>query len=983
MQIVKLLKNIVLTLLLLNCLLQVNAQTFLNKNYNVDNGLPSSETYRVLQDSKGYIWIATNQGVSRFDGYKFENFDMQDGLSENTILDLFEDKLGRIWFISVNGNLSWYLNGKISRYKYNSVIAEYASSFSGVPQKNNFYVDTCGTVYIGFLARPILCILPDGTTNFGSFSNTQGLNIYSGNDYYLHSINYGVSEDVTIISKEGKGSYIKGLLCHGVRSNLLKINEQYLYSGYKNLSAISPLDSSIKNYHFNAEIIWLSKDFQYNIWVGHLWEGVKAYSDINFTKAKYELLKGYSVSSVLNDSEGGYWFSTLENGIYYFPSLSVKSLNQSTGLKAKAIRQVEQFDNEIWFGGNSSELYRLNDDRLYVNSLLKDDQNMCYLLREINGSLFVSSFGKSVNINALLNREKILKKSIGQLVARDAIAINNKILLFYKQHFITDFELSSFSVINPFELNNTTFSAIKYNFNTLWLGTSLGLYQFSIESNEVSPITYSPLFRNRINTLLFDSVNNTVWLGTKGAGLLQVKDSLVTQFTANEGIISNSISSILKVDSLLWLGTNNGVEKISLQNDGSPILHNGKLKAETFSRANGLINNEVNDIELHNGNIYAATSNGLSYFSHSLGGDNKVPPPIYITDIKVMGLDTLFTNETLLKHNQNYIEIGFVGLSYQRYSPLEYEYKLEGIDKNWNSTTNLNVQYPKLLPGKYTFSVRAINRSGMVSLTPATVSFTIQKAYYQTFWFKLLLYGTSVLLIILSIFVWYLNKVKNLKKRNLLLEEVNKYRQRALSAQMNPHFIYNSLNSVQSYILNNNPDKSSAYLSMFGNLMRRVLENSQHPLVSLSEEIEALKLYVNLESMRFHGSFDFHLIIQNDIDTKAVKIPPLVIQPYVENAIHHGLRLKQEKGNLWLSVKRNESELVIVVEDNGVGRKHALSIKNQTNSTTKSYGTEITSKRLALLNELYNNEVSVRITDKIENNQAIGTRVELHFKFAK
>ncbi len=165
--------------------------------------------------------------------------------------------------------------------------------------------------------------------------------------------------------------------------------------------------------------------------------------------------------------------------------------------------------------------------------------------------------------------------------------------------------------------------------------------------------------------------------------------------------------------------------------------------------------------------------------------------------------------------------------------------------------------------------------------------------------------------------------------------------------------------------------------------MRRVLENSQHPLVSLSEEIEALKLYVNLESMRFHGSFDFHLIIQNDIDTKAVKIPPLVIQPYVENAIHHGLRLKQEKGNLWLSVKRNESELLILVEDNGVGRKHALSIKNQKNSTTKSYGTEITSKRLALLNELYNNEVSVRITDKIENNQAIGTRVELHFKFAK
>lgn len=977
---VKQLKNIALTLLLLTFLLHVNGQTYLHKNYNVDNGLLSSETYRVFQDSKGFIWITGNQGVSRYNGYEFEGFDMQDGLPENTIIDVYEDKLGKVWFISLGGQFAFYENERIMPYRYNDTITKYTKNFQGILQKKNYLIDSTGSVYLGFYKQPILKISPEGFISEIQHSTNKSLLLIEKDDLLLHAFKAEGEPGAEIVLSNGNHITIEGDFSYIARSNSIKTKDKYLFSRNDKLSVISPKEKTVTVHQINADIAWLSDDSEGNIWMGTFWNGAKAYSNTSFINPIHKLLYGNTVTSVIQDNEGGYWFSTLENGIYYFPSLSIKSYNQDTGLKTKTVLQVEQHGDEIWFGGNSNELYFIENDTLFVNEVLKNDQFMCYLLREVDGNLMMSSFTKYSVVNALLSKNNSFTKMQPSITSRDALAFNNQLWLFYKGCFITDFQFSKFEQIQPDDINNSTFAAIKYNDKTLWLGTSKGLYQLSLETLKTTPVTFSPHFRTRINCFFVDTTNYTVWIGTKGAGLLHVKDSTVTQLNTQKGLISNSISSIQKDDSLLWIGTNNGVGKIRLTPNGLPKTHNSIVSIEHFSRANGLINNEVNDIALLNGNVYVGTSNGISYFSNNINGENEVVPPIYITGVRVMNTDTLLHNSYKLKHNENYIEIGFVGLSYQRFAPLKYEYMLKGIDTEWNSTTNRTVQYSKLLPGTYTFNVRVANRSGLTDKTPATISFTIKKAYYQTFWFKFLIYGSSVLLIAFGVFLSYQNKLRNLEKRNLLLDEVNKFRQRALSAQMNPHFIYNSLNSIQSYILKNEPHKSSKYLSMFGKLMRRILENSQQPAVTLDEEIEALKLYVDLELLRFYNSFTFHINIQNGIDIRTIKIPPLVIQPYVENAIHHGLRLKQEKGNLWLSIQKDKDKTLIIVEDDGVGREKATTVKNQSNINTKSYGTEITSKRLSLLKELYKNEVSVRIEDKFNNGVATGTRVELVFK---
>ncbi len=199
---------------------------------------------------------------------------------------------------------------------------------------------------------------------------------------------------------------------------------------------------------------------------------------------------------------------------------------------------------------------------------------------------------------------------------------------------------------------------------------------------------------------------------------------------------------------------------------------------------------------------------------------------------------------------------------------------------------------------------------------------------------------------------------------------------------MNPHFIYNSLNSVQSYILKNDKIKSSEYLSKFSNLMRKVLDNSQNTFITLKEEFEALNLYIEMELIRFRNSFNYTLNIQDDINLNKFDIPPLILQPFVENAIHHGLRNKEGEKILKIDVVKKDKSVCIQIEDNGIGRKEALKIKQSKLNKYKSYGTEITTKRLTLFKESYKNDVDVRILDLDElRGGSTGTRVEIYIYY--
>jgi sensor histidine kinase YesM len=205
----------------------------------------------------------------------------------------------------------------------------------------------------------------------------------------------------------------------------------------------------------------------------------------------------------------------------------------------------------------------------------------------------------------------------------------------------------------------------------------------------------------------------------------------------------------------------------------------------------------------------------------------------------------------------------------------------------------------------------------------------------------------------------------------------------ALRAQMNPHFMFNSLNSINNFILNNDIDNASAYLTKFSRLMRLILDNSREDWVPLEQELRALELYLGMESLRFDHAFDWEIITGNEVDKNLAIVPPMVVQPYVENAIWHGLLHKKNgTGKLLVTIEKQGDVLQIIVEDNGVGRTASKLLKGQMGAHKKSHGMDITSERMATINKVYNADLRMKITDKYSaDNKPVGTQVSIQMRY--
>jgi ligand-binding sensor domain-containing protein len=956
--------SVILIIIAFQLSTHIQAQPVDYKNYVVDDGLLSTEVFHVIQDRKGYVWIATGQGVNRFDGYTFQNFTQLNGLPDNTVLELFEDYKGRIWFISLSGMLSWFENDSIHIYPHNKIIFEYNQS-KRHPIKKSFYVDSADNVFISFYKAKPIRIDSTGT---------------------LHELT-APGEHVSIVKKVAENRLIYSCIKRNFRVILQNIfdnnqvdtlniqtgfrsvaqlyNNHLLYSSFNKLFLFNKSGHS-KRVEFDNDIIWLSEDDQGLLWVGFINDGVKAYKNLNFNEPVFHFFNGEDVSSLTKDKEGGYWFTTLNNGINYLPSLDFRSIIPKNSPNDHSISHLAVNDNKLWFTGGYGNYYTYDLKTLVRKSYAeKNNEFPSRLLKFLGDSLIISDLRKGTYLIYNGQSKKISPKFSSEVLKKR----NKDFILFYRSSIeLLQEQLSLLNNKKPFY---DIYTVINYNKDTLWLGTDRGLFQFSLANNKLKKITHHKLFNNRVNILIKDQYKN-IWVGTRGSGLLHVRDSIVKHYSLKDGLPGNSVNAIKRVKNNLWIGTNRGIARIPLDNDTLVTK-----KITKIVKGHGLIANEINDIEALQGYIFAATKKGISYFSEEIKGKTS---PVYFTDCKINDKDTCLLNKYELAYNQNHVEISFVGINYQRNRPLEYYYKMQGLENHWRKTNDLSILYSSLAPGKYKFMVKTINSYGKESLKPIEIIFQINKPYYKKWWF---ITGIIVIVLLVIAGIFYLffkTKLREANKRNEIEKALNRSRQQALSAQMNPHFIYNSLNSVQNYILKNEPLKSSEYLSKLGDLMRRILNNSQHSSITLQEELEALKKYVEMERLRFHQDFDFEIIIDREIEPQKIKVPPLIIQPYVENAIHHGLRLREGEKQLKVHLFQQEEKIHIHIEDNGIGREKASRINSQSATKHKSHGLNITNKRLLLFEEAYSNNLTINTFDANPNDkQNKGTRVEIQF----
>lgn len=982
----------------------IEAQSPYFKHYTVENNLPSSECYQVLQDKMGYIWVATDKGVSKFDGYTFTDYTKEDGLPENCIIRMCSDQYGRIWFGGVSGKIAYFDNNEIKKLEINDEIEKklnggYINSMSFY--KNELWIGTYSAAAffkISFsslknnskkLVNPRLVDLSSKVNYNGSFvcflTNTQFIQGVISNDkknvlYNDHLSFYYINNKKRIFNQNAFKNLIKRI--YNVRATIYNEKEILFYFDNEIIKinrTSGKVTSSIKT---TSQINYLYTDSKGGLWLGTNKNGLQYYPRGFYAKGKpITYLKGMSISGIEEDTEGGIWITTLEEGLYYLREQNFKHI---TALSSRKVNTIF-FDNKMLFGGlDNGQLIIYDGQNVSEQSINPNNNEALNFIRKIvvlNKNVLAiggSSGYCEHNLDTKITKwythvtpSSITKRARQSIVTFTDFKINQPIWLVTNTSIIefTSSTKKKNSIRKYRKFHSKFYCAFQDEKGVLWLGASKGLFTFS-----KGKFTFrggkSISLSNRINDLKIK--NETIWTATKEYGVCIKKGDDLYYINSKKGLPSNICQSLfLESQNIGWIATNKGVSKI-IVDKWKPF----NIRIKNYSAKNGLLSNEVNEIVKHKSDVYVATNKGITIFNEKKIIKNTILPPIYITKILINKIPKSIKKRFSLPYHQNNIFINYTGLSYKNMGNIEYRYRLLGLDSNWVRTKYNKIPFNSLSYGHYTFEVEAKNSDGYWSRKPAVLHFIISPPFWHTWLFRSL----SGLLFFGGIY-WFVSfRIRTAEKRaeekSKLYKQTLELEMKFLSSQMNPHFTFNAMNSIQYYLMENEPEKAQKYLLKYSKLIRKVLENNMKKYVPIKEETEMLSLYMDIESLRFEIQFDYEIKIPENIKALNISIPPMIIQPYIENAIWHGISNRKEvKGKILICFEMIDDKLKCTIEDNGIGRAKTKELKPVT-SKKESLGMLITHQRLQHLHSALEMEIEPEIIDL-----HTGTRVVIYLPF--
>ncbi|SEI99891.1 Y_Y_Y domain-containing protein [Dyadobacter sp. SG02] len=563
-------------------------------------------------------------------------------------------------------------------------------------------------------------------------------------------------------------------------------------------------------------------------------------------------------------------------------------------------------------------------------------------------------------------RKKLMNETIGTLVSIPG------------GHFLITGELGCYKVeaglyritempVEGFEKLIQT--AVRDARGNYWMGTYDGLLVASPGfGNVAADSDFAP--GKLVGAVLMQN-DSTAWCGSVGLYEVVRRGNVLKKKKIFPELANQRISTIHRDQAgRIWIGAD----------DGLYLLNRNTSKLQWFDFRDNIQNKPFNTnalLEASDGRLYVGGLNGLNYFDPNLLKHREEKLNVLIANVRVNQDDSLLTENQkplTLNWTQNSVEIQYLTPYFRNPEKLMYRYRLTGLDDSWvDNARNSRVRFSSLPPGQYVFSVAASLDGVAWSETATPLSFVILQPWWQTWWFIV-----TIVAMVTALAYWlFKRRVKVIRRQTELREHMADLEMRALRAQMNPHFIFNCLNSINRYIVKSDNATASLYLTRFAKLIRLILDNSNSKKVLLSNELEALRLYIEMERIRFDNKFDYHMIVDEDVHTDSIGVPSLIIQPYVENAIWHGLLHKEGKGSLWVRIRMlDENTLECVIEDNGVGREKAAEFRSKSATGKKSLGMKLTEDRIAVLNQYAQTNASVEIVDLEDDNRvAAGTRV--------
>jgi ligand-binding sensor domain-containing protein len=965
------------------------------RNFTREAGNPHSLSHRVvwsvLTARDGTLWVGTQRGINRYDPatqtfqrYSFERF----GANSNIISKLVETSDGILWCGTKDGLI-----------RFDPVSGQ--ARYLGIPADSALRAD----------ANNIRALLPDGATLW--VGTQAGLYAYRWRTNQVRAFRHHKS-----VPNSLPGEYVAALAQNS--------NTNELIVGTKN-GYVAQLDKTTGVFRRlplqagNQAVASLLYTATGTLWVGLASGGLYQYHPHtnNFVVYLNEELNPRSLScncvkGLFEDRNGMVWIITDEGGVDWISPKTEKfhSVFEEVGYRPASAQALDasrlSFDkkNGLWVATHEGLLWvdpKRGTFKRYSHKL----QNSPILLPDFLHTVLADSRGRvwaggsglarfdpmsnqfvpipclSAPDQAQCERRNFVAgdlvfSTIEHRDGRVLIGTNDKLTIYnprtntYANKF-TDERIR----LLPGKNYNTLYLDRHEN---LWVGGFGPVYKISPNWRVLNQFVHD---ENDLNSLPDEGVTGFaedaagyMWMATdNGLTRLDEKSGRFRTFTTQHGLPNNDIASVLITGDTLWVSTSRGLACVNTR----------LLRFTAFDEDDGLPPSGFESDAItrdSTGRIYFGNARGLVSVQPQAMRLNRLVPPIFLTSFRVDGRE--FLRGTLedptpieLSHTQYSFDFDMAALSFDNPAENQFAYRLEGFENRWNKVGNRPfASYTNVPPGEYVLHVIGANNDGVWNRQGYRLAISISPPFWQRWWFRIGVLALFLVGIVLTARWREKRLVREQNEKSDLRERIAASEMKALRSQMNPHFLYNSLNAIRSFVLQNDSDNADRYLVKFSRLMRLILENSRQEWVTLDSELDQLRLYLELEQLRFDHTFDFILDIDPAIDRENISIPPMIIQPYAENAILHGMAHKKSRGQISIRLIPLGAGLECRVEDNGVGRQKAAELRSKTVSSHKSMGLTVTQERLNLISQRDGKETMITVIDKVDAaKEPIGTTI--------
>ncbi len=962
--------NVVISFIILISNIYSQNRSFSFQHYGPEDGLSNANIFSIKQHKNHILYLATENGVYNFDGYKFEKIKPKTPLKSNYIRNIAFDKNNNLLIINRREGIYEY-NSKnkeaslIKNLAFNNSVDELIIDDQYAYSLNDQISVSIINLKTGKIIDDEIKIKNKNNQAFCIFKNKNNQTLIGRSDG-LYELKNGKQIKIDIgktIAAYSITEDSNGLLFVGSDNFIYCIKNNKII---KNIPIITQKTSIFFNANNTARVSKLIVDKYERIWFTNNPDDNLYLIENNITYDAFDLLgiDKVLINCIFKDTDDHIWIGTFNDGVYFIQNPKLQNISFTSNRKILPVTCGYFVENSVIVGTNNG-LYIFDKNSSNTQTVITPDDLFNETIYGIN----------------LLKKEIIYSKNNSASNTKRSFLINNSIYRFFpitsklvsfskniSYAYVADATGTLFKIKNYFNpkyiITDTIISFPDYRTrintlfetqNNLFIGTSDGLTTYSFKEKKQKTY-HNQIFNFGINHI--EQFNSKTYLAHEN-GITVFEDSSLIQQIGNHELAA--VKKIKFYQNKIWIATLDGL--FICDHNFNPIV--------IYNKSNGLLSNTINDVIFKNDSCCICSDKGITLCStNDLLKKVKIANKLFITSIDADGSFLELNNSVLyLNSSQSDVMIGFSSPLYVKPNKQYYKYK---YNKRWFSLENRQIHLTSINGGNHQLDI-ICSYDGINWSEPITITIKKEIPFIQTIWFTISVISGSLILFLLIIFIW-IKQVRTKATRRVQEDrQVNLLKHQAMNSLMSPHFIFNSLTSIQNYINLNDSLKASEYLAKFSRLIRMIIEKASQSEILLHEELIRLNYYLDLERERFKGKFDFHIQVDSNINTLEIKIPNMIIQPYAENSIIHGILPKHEHGNLWISFKKeNENTLLIIIEDDGIGLKKA---QENTKIGHKSLGTKTIENILELNTKLTGKNQHVKIIDKQElSNDKEGTK---------